>query len=106
MYRFALGLHGTRGHAPFPGFFPRFSAALGLDYSLSKRVGLTTEFALSYWDTSPFEMTLLTRFDLLGGLRARAGLVLPISAWAGLIPADQEPGLTETTLLVDMRYAF
>ena len=46
------------------------------------------------------------RMDLLDGLRARAGITLPIATWGGLIPADQEPGLSEATFLVDMRYAF
>ena len=46
------------------------------------------------------------RVDLLDGLRARMGIVMPVATWAGLIPANQEAGLTESTLFLDMRYAF
>ena len=106
LYRLSLGLHGARGHSPYPAFFPRIAGAFGLDYSFSKRFGFTTEAALSYWDTSPFDRALIGRVDLLDGLRTRDGFVLPVSTWAGLIPADQEAGLTESTLFVDMRYAF
>jgi hypothetical protein len=106
LYRLAIGLHGAKRHQPYPGFFPRFSAAFGLDYSFGKRLGLTSEAVLSYWDTSPFEINTLMRVDILEGLRARAGVILPIATWAGLVPAEQDAGLTEATFMMDMRYAF
>ena len=106
LYRLSLGLHGAKGHSPYPSFFPRISGAFGLDYSISERFGFTSEAALSYWDTSPFELSLVGRVDLLDGLRTRMGVVMPVATWAGLIPADQDAGLTEATLFVDMRYAF
>ena len=106
LYRLSMGLHFSKGNQPFPSFFPRFSAAFGLDRSLNKHLGITAEASLNYWDTSPFELSAFLRADALDGLRFRGGFVLPVATWAGLVPSTQEPGLSESTFVVDMRYAF
>lgn len=106
LYRLAMGLHFSNGNQPYPSFFPRFSAAFGLDRSLTKQLGITAEASLNYWDTSPFELSAFVRADPLEGLRLRGGVVLPIATWAGLVPASQDAGLSESTFLLDMRYAF
>lgn len=106
LYRLAMGLHFSNGNQPYPSFFPRFSAAFGLDRSLNKQFGITAEASLNYWDTSPFELSAFVRADPLEGLRVRGGIILPVATWAGLVPADQEAGLSESTFLLDMRYAF
>ena len=106
LYRLAMGLHFTNGNQPFPSFYPRFSAAFGLDRSLNKHLGITAEASLNYWDTSPFEMSAFLRADVLDGLRLRTGFILPVATWAGLVPSNQDPGLTESTFVLDMRYAF
>lgn len=103
MYRGSIGVHGARGYAPFPGAFLRLGAAAGVDWSLADRFGLVGEASLSYWDTSPFELTGLLRADIVEGLRARAGLVLPLAVWMGAHPADDPAGIRETTLLLDLQ---
>lgn len=102
MYRAGVGLHGARGYEPFPNIYPRFQAAAGLDRALPANFGLVGEASLAYWDLSPLEATGLVRWDPVPGLRARAGLVMPLFVWFGWTPSDQRAGIRETTLLIDI----
>lgn len=102
MMRAAFGVHATPGFAPFPARFARFQVAAGLDQPVSDRLGIVAETAIQYWDPSPWEIAALGRVDLLDGLRARAGLVLPVAVWAGWTPAGGPPGVRETSLVFDL----
>ena len=102
LHRVALGVHGSAGYEPIPELWVRAQGAVALDARLSDRFGVTGELALQTWDTSPLEVNGLFRANLIKGLDARAGLVLPVGVWAGWTPADQAPGISETTFLVDL----
>ena len=106
IFRVGLGMHSARASEPFNSFFLRFQASFALDYAFTPRIGLITEGSFAYWDTSPFDISVLGRFDLFEGIRGRAGLTLPIATWAGLVPAEQKAGLREVTWVMDLSYAF
>ena len=105
MARAALGLHGAAAFDPFPELFLRFEAAGALDFPVSEKVGVIGEASFAYWDTSPFELSLLTRLDPAPGLRLRTGFVLPIFVWANWMPPDRPAGLSESTWLLDLSIA-
>ncbi|MFT7521893.1 MAG: hypothetical protein ACI9MC_004045 [Kiritimatiellia bacterium] len=106
MMRTAIGARFADDFAPFESRFITFELAMALDYSLSERVGLRTEMSVSWWDTSPWDLSLLGRVDLVPGLRLRAGLVVPLGVWAGMAPiAPQFDGANESTLVVDLGIA-
>ncbi len=104
LYRASVGVHGALDYEPFPSAFLRLGAAVGADYALGDRFGVTAEAAFTYWDTSPFEVAGVFRAEIIDGLRARAGLVLPMAVWVGATPADVKAGIRETTLLLDLQY--
>ena len=56
-------------------------------------------------DTSPFELSALTRWDPAPGLRVRTGFVLPIFVWASWMPPDRPPGVSESTWILDLSIA-
>ena len=105
MARAALGLHSAAAYDPFPELFLRFEAAAALDFALSDSLGMITEASFAYWDTSPFELNLITRWDPAPGLRVRTGFVLPIFVWANWMPPNRPPGLSESTWLLELSIA-
>lgn len=102
LHRVALGVHGTAAFEPIPLLWLRGQGAVGIDAPIGDRFGITGELALQTWDTSPLELNGLFRANLIEGLDARAGVVLPIGVWAGWTPSDQASGISETTFLVDL----
>lgn len=104
LYRGSLGVHGARDYEPFPNAYLRLGAAVGVDYALDDRFGVTAEGAFTYWDPSPFEAAGVFRADIIDGLRARAGIVLPLAVWVGATPVDVKAGIREATLLLDLQY--
>lgn len=100
--RASMGLHGTRGFHPYPKLWTRLAMAGGLDWSASPLFGLTSEVYAAWWDISPLELTALARVQSRDGLRLRAGLLLPIAAWAGATPTALAGGARELTLITDL----
>jgi len=103
--RLSLGIHGARGYEPYPKLFPHGTAVVGIDQTLHAHVGVSAEAAFSYWDTSPIELSVFGRFDIITGLRARTGIVMPIAAWAGWTPAGAPAGVREATWINELSMA-
>ena len=103
--RLSLGMHGARGYEPFPKLFPHGTAVIGIDQELHSHVGVNAEVAFSYWDTSPIEIAVFGRFDIVRGLRARTGFVLPVAVWAGWTPIGEPPGAREATWVTELALA-
>ena len=104
MIRGAAGLHHAAPYAPYPssGTYFRVQAAGVIDHGFGDRFGVVGEASIAYWDPSPVEITGLFRADIIPGLRARAGFVLPLFVWFGATPSDQRAGLSETTAVIDL----
>lgn len=102
-YRLAAGLHGAQGYKPFPSVYLRLNGTGLADIAIGSRFGITGEASLQTWDTSPLELTGLFRAEIIEGLQARGGLVLPLGVWAGWTPSDQKAGLSETTIVLDVQ---
>ena len=98
----SLGLHTSADYAPFPDTWFRMGASAGIDRDLGRRLGLTATLDLQTWDTTPIEMSLAGRVDLVEGLRLRAGTLLPLATWMGATPADRPAGVREVTLFASL----
>jgi len=96
------GAHGAIPYGPFPRAYARVGAAVAVDQTVVGPLGVSGELAASWWDVSPLDITGLTRVDLLEGLRARGGVVLPIGEWAALAPDVDEPGLRDIAVVFDL----
>ncbi len=107
LVRAQFGVHASlAGVRPYPDVYARFGAAGAVDYAVMNWVGIIGEMSVSYWDTSPWEISGLVRVDAIEGVRFRGGIVLPVGTWAGLGPRDDPAGVRETTLLLDANLAF
>lgn len=102
-----LGAHTSAAHSPVIQRNVLFELAFALDYRISSRFGAVFETSFSYWDLSPWDTSLLVRADLVHGLRARGGVVLPVGVWAGLSPLPTAfEGVREATIVGDLSLAF
>ena len=106
LFRGTIGGSAAADFAPYPSAFMRVSGAAAIDYAVMNWVGVIGEMHVSYWDTSPWELSGMVRLDAVEGVRARAGIVLPIGVWAGLAPTSRPAGVRETTLMLDVSLAF
>jgi len=105
LLRGSAGVHTSQSFAPFHKGYPRFAASAAVDQTIAPQVGVLGETTFSYWDVSPWEVAGLIRVDPVSGLRARAGLLLPMFTWLGATPIDRPAGVREATLLIDLQMA-
>jgi len=103
--RTAIGIHGPANYAPFPEVYAKVDIAGVVDQRISDAVGFVGEGSFSWWDTSPVDLTAMLRVDPVDQLRLRAGLTLPVAAWAGWQPAQVVSGVRETTLRLELHTA-
>lgn len=101
--RGSLGVHGTRGVAPFPEIYVNASAVAAIDADLPvDGLGATAELALSVWDPSPMDVGGWIRWEATDGMRLRGGVLLPLGAWVGGSPGLKPGGVREATLSADL----
>ncbi len=96
----SLGIHESVDFAPFQDRWVRAGASAVLDRDLGNRFGVTGSLDMQYWDTTPIEMSVAGRADIVTGLRMRGGILFPIATWAGATPADRPAGIREATLFL------
>lgn len=103
MARVALGARGGRDYAPWANSYLTFEVAFAVDAQLMDRVGVVGEMSVAYWDLSPWDLSGMAWLDIAHGLRARAGVVLPLGVWTGLARVDEEfRGVREMTAVLDL----
>lgn len=103
--RASLGLNGAAPYAPYPSLFPTFSVAGLVQQRLTDQVAVVGEAALTWWDVSPFDLSVLLQGEPREGLRLRGGLTLPMASWVGWQPAPVPGEPREVTFHLQVQTA-
>ena len=100
-----VGYHTHVRYEPFPGQHARLMVHGGIGQTLRGPWRLWGELSAAYWDLTPILAATFLAWEPSQTIRAQAGLLHPISTWAGLTPSQTTRGFRESTWVLDLTFA-